>query len=66
MAHPFAPKAKTGQERADARYTFPANNTTPESELISAATVTSRGEKAFDDYTNAPPRQISETGKVRK
>ncbi len=65
MAHPYAAKAKTGQELADARYSFPASNSTPDSALIGAATQTDRGEKAADNYAAAPARQISETGKVK-
>lgn len=66
MAHPYASKAKTGQELAKSRYSFSETNPTPESALIADAKVEHRGEKAEDNYVSAPPRQISETGKVRK
>lgn len=66
MAHPYASKAKTGQELADSRYTFPANNSAPESCLIDAVKVDNRGEKAEDNFNGAAARQVSETGKVKK
>lgn len=66
MAHPFKSEAKTGQELADSRYTFPASNPTPEGILVKDAKVESRGEKAEDNFVGAPARQVSETGKVRK
>jgi hypothetical protein len=66
MAHPYASKAKTGQELADARYDFPPNKSAPDSLLCKDAVVTSRGEQPEDNFTKAPSRQISETGKVRK
>jgi hypothetical protein len=65
MSHPYAKEAKTGQQRADARYT-PVPNTTPTGVLVDDARVTSRGEQAEDCYIAAPARQISQTGKVRK
>lgn len=66
MAHPYAGKAKTGQELADSRYTFPAANQTPVSALVDAAKVDHRGEKAEDNFIGSPSRQVSETGKVKK
>lgn len=67
MAHPYASKAKTGQQLADSRYDFPANTSdAPESALIKESKVDHRGEKAEDNFTAAPSRQISETGKGRK
>ena len=66
MAHPMKDQAKTGQERADARYDFPPNNSAPDSVLVNDAHVSSRGERAEDNYAAAPARQVSETGKVRK
>ena len=66
MAHPFKSEAKTGQELADSRYTFPASNPTPEGILAKDAKVESRGEKAEDNFIGSPARQVSETGKVRK
>lgn len=66
MAHPYASKAKTGQELANSRYTFPANNSAPESELEEAAEVDHRGEQAEDNFIASPARQVSETGKVKK
>lgn len=66
MAHPYASKAKTGQELAKSRYTFPETNPTPESALVSDAKVENRGEKAENNFVSTPPRQISETGKLRK
>lgn len=65
MNHPYAKEAKTGQQRAAARYDV-VPNTTPTSTLVNAARVTSRGEEAEDVYIKAPSRQVSETGKVRK
>lgn len=66
MAHPFKSEAKTGQERADSRYSFPVSNPTPDGIVYDDAKVTSRGEKAEDNFIGAPARQVSETGKVRK
>ena len=66
MAHPYASKAKTGKERADARYDFPPNNSGPDSMLIKDAKVDERGEQAEDNFVGSPARQVSETGKVRK
>lgn len=66
MAHPYASKAKTGQALADSRYTFPAANQTPVSCLVDAATQSNRGERAEDNFTASPARQVSETGKVKK
>lgn len=66
MAHPYASKAKTGQETAKARYDFPPNSSPiPESALIKVAKDDDRVEKAQDEFTKAPSRQISETGKVK-
>lgn len=66
MSHPMKSQAKTGQELAKSRYTFPASNSTPESLVAKESKVESRGEKAEDNYIGAPARQVSETGKVRK
>lgn len=66
MAHPYDSEAKTGQERAKSRYTFPPNNSGPDSMLVKEAKVESRGERADDNFVGAPARQVSETGKVRK
>lgn len=66
MAHPYASKAKTGQQLADSRYDFPANNSAPESLDFENSKVESRIEKAEDNFIGAPARQISETGKVKK
>lgn len=66
MAHPFKSEAKTGQELANSRYTFPPNNSAPNGIDFEDAKVTSRGEKAEDNFIGAPARQVSETGKVRK
>jgi len=66
MAHPFKSEAKTGQELADSRYSFPVSNPTPDSLVAKEAKVESRGEKAEDNFIGAPARQVSETGKVRK
>lgn len=66
MSHPMKSQAKTGQELAASRYTFPASNPTPESLVAKEAKVESRGEKAEDNFVGAPARQVSEIGKVRK
>jgi hypothetical protein len=66
MANPFKPQAKTGQERADARYDFPPNNSAPKGVVFEDAKVESRGERPKDNFIGAPARQVSETGKVRK
>lgn len=66
MSHPMKSQAKTGQELAASRYTFPPNNSGPDSMLVKEAKVESRGERAEDNFVGAPARQVSETGKVRK
>jgi hypothetical protein len=68
MAHPYASKAKTGQQIAAARYTPVASTTPPMNAgpLIEAATQTSRVEKCNYDENGAPARQVSEDGKVKK
>lgn len=66
MAHPLKSQAKTGQELAASRYTFPANNSAPDSLVAKEAKVESRGERAEDSFIGSPARQVSETGKVRK
>jgi hypothetical protein len=66
MAHPMKDKVKTDQQRADARYSFPAGDDAPESALMEAAKVTQRGAKAEDNFAGARSRQVSETGKVKK
>lgn len=65
MAHPYASKAKTGQEMASSRYSFSTTNPTPTGIVEQEAKVESRGERAKDDFTGAPARQVSETGKKR-
>lgn len=66
MAHPFAPKAKTGQERADARYDAVPNKT-PEGPQIAAARKNTRETDGPEEvFTAAPARQISNYGTVRK
>jgi hypothetical protein len=65
MSHPFKSEAMTGQDRAASRYSFQPN-AAPQSALVDAAHVESRGERAEDNFTASPARQISETGKVRK
>lgn len=67
MAHPFKDRAMTGQELANARYTFQPNNSqAAESAVQKAAVVDDRSERSEDNFTGAPARQVSETGKVRK
>lgn len=66
MTHPYKSQAKTGQERADARYDFPPNNSGPDSILVKDAKVESRGERPEDNFVGSPARQVSESGKVRK
>lgn len=66
MAHPYADKAMTGQERADARYDFPPNQSDAPNSILCEDAKGDRVEKAEDNFTKAPSRQISETGKVRK
>lgn len=66
MSHPLKSQAKTGQELAASRYTFPTNNSAPDSLAAKEAKVETRGERAEDNYIGSPARQVSETGKVRK
>ena len=66
MTHPYAKEAKTGQERADARYDVVPNRT-PESPVIAEARKNPRGEVPDDNYAGAPARQVCNDGKhVRK
>jgi hypothetical protein len=66
MTHPMKSQAKTGQELAKSRYSFPVSNPTPDGISYEDAKVESRGEKAEDKFIGAPARQVSATGKVRK
>lgn len=66
MAHPFKSEAKTGQARADARYS-PVLNKTPMSDPVLAdAERNPRGQVPDDNYNGAPARQVCNDGKVRK
>lgn len=65
MSHPYDAKAKTGQERADARYSFPPNKT-PETPLLAEAEKNPRGQVPDPQYNGAPMRQVCNDGKVRK
>ena len=66
MAHPFAPKAKTGQQRADARYD-PVPHKDPKDPVLEAARKNTRESDGPEEvFTAAPARQISNYGNVRK
>lgn len=66
MAHPYKSEAKTGQARADARYS-PVPNKTPTSDpVLAAAEANPRNQVPDYDYNGAPARQVCNDGKVRK
>lgn len=66
MSHPYDAKAKTGQERAAARYSAVPNKT-PESPVLAEARKNPRGQVPDDEYAAAPARQVCNDGKhVRK
>ena len=66
MSHPYKSKAKTGQQRADARYDVVPNKT-PEGPVMADARKNTRESDGPEEvFTAAPPRQISNYGTVRK
>lgn len=66
MSHPYKSKAKTGQQRADARYD-PVPHKTPDDPVLDAARKNTRESDGPEEvFTAAPARQISNYGNVRK
>jgi hypothetical protein len=66
MAHPYKSKAKTGQQRADARYDM-APTKDPADPVLDAARKNTRDSDGPEEvFTAAPARQISNYGSVRK
>ena len=66
MAHPYKSQSKTGQARADARYT-PVKNKAPEGPLMAEARKNTRESDGPEElFAESPSRQISNYGKVRK
>lgn len=61
----YEPRAKTSQERAQARYS-PVANKTPETPVLADAEKNPRGDVPDEFYNGAPQRQLSTSGKVRK
>jgi len=59
MAHPFAEKAMTSQERAQARYSVEYGPKTTDSAQGDAA------QPPEENWTGAPARQVSNLGNVR-
>jgi hypothetical protein len=68
MAHPYASKAKTGQQLADARYDkYNTPNKMPVDPVLAAARKNTRESDGPEEvFTAAPARQISNMGNVRK
>lgn len=66
MAHPYQSKAKTGQQRADARYDVVPNKTPPGPMIAAASKNTRDSDGPEEVFTAAPARQISNFGNVRK
>ena len=66
MAHPYASKAKTGQQLADARYDFAAPKIPDDPVLAAARKNTRESDGPEEVFTAAPARQISNFGNVRK
>lgn len=61
MAHPYDKQAKTGQQRADARYDQTVKKVPDPVYMADARKV----EMPEETWTTSPGRQISNMGKVR-
>lgn len=66
MSHPYKSQVKTGQQRADARYTPVPCKTAEDPALADARKNTRESDGPAEVFTAAPARQISNKGTVRK